>query len=153
VDVALQVEPFVSAGVQDGTIEIFKTMDEAYLDQQMNMVIFSPQMMQRRDVGLRVLVAYLRGSRDYNAAIRQGLGRGEYKQIMAKHLAIKEPEAYETMIPMGIDLNGRINVASVRESLEIYRDAGMVPGGGEIDLQWIDQSLLEEARRILDQAP
>ncbi|HZR99948.1 MAG TPA: ABC transporter substrate-binding protein [Chloroflexota bacterium] len=152
VDAALQVEPFVSRGVQDGTVEIFKTMDEAYLDQQMNMVIFSPQTMQRRDVALRVLVAYLQGNRDYNAAIRQGIGRDEYKQIMARHLAIKEPEAYETMIPMGIDLNGRINVPSVRESLELYRDAGMIPGGGEIDLRWIDQSLLEEAIRILDQA-
>jgi NitT/TauT family transport system substrate-binding protein len=152
VDAALQVEPFVSRGVQDGTIEIFKTMDEAYLDQQMNMVIFSPQTMQRRDLALRVLVAYLQGNRDYNAAIRQGVGRDEYKQIMARHLAIKEPEAYETMIPMGIDLNGRINVPSVRESLELYRDGGMIPGGGEIDLRWIDQSLLEEAIRILDQA-
>jgi hypothetical protein len=95
---------------------------------------------------------YLRGNRDYNAAIRQGVGRDEFKQIMARHLAIKDPEAYETMIPMGIDLNGRINVPSVRESLEMYRDGGMIPSGGEIDLRWIDQSLLEEAIRILDQA-
>jgi NitT/TauT family transport system substrate-binding protein len=152
VDVALQVEPFVSRGLKDGTLEIFKTMDEAYLDQQMNMIFFSPQMMQRRDVGLRVLVAYLKGARDYNAAIRQGVGRDEYKQIMARHLAIKDPEAYETMTPMGIDVNGRINVPSVRESLVIYRDAGMIPGGGEIELQWIDQSLVEEAQRILDAA-
>jgi len=151
-DVALQVEPFVSRGLKDGTLDIFKTMDEAYVDQQMNMIIFSPQMMQRRDVGLRVLVAYLRGARDYNAAIRQGVRRDEYKQIMARHLAITDPEAYETMIPMGIDLNGRINVPSVRESLVIYRDAGMIPGGGEIDLHWIDQSMLEEALRILDAA-
>jgi NitT/TauT family transport system substrate-binding protein len=127
-------------------------MDEAYLDQQMNMVIFSPQTMQRRDLGLRVLVAYLQGNRDYNAAIRQGVGRDEYKQTMARHLAIKEPEAYETMIAMGIDLNGRINVPSVRESLEMYRDGGMIPSSGEIDLRWIDQSLLEEAIRLLDQA-
>jgi NitT/TauT family transport system substrate-binding protein len=152
VDVGLQVEPFVSRGVGDGTLEIFKTMDEAYLDQQMNMVIFSPRTAERRDVGLRVLVAYLRGNRDYNAAIRQRVGRDEFKQIMARHLAIKDPEAYETMIPMGIDLNGRINVPSVRESLEMYRDGGMIPSGGEIDLRWIDQSLLEEAIRILDQA-
>ena len=150
VEAALQVEPFVSRGLQDGTIDVFKTMDEAYVDQQMNMIIFSPQMMQRRDVGLRALVAYLKGARDYNAAIRQGVGRDEYKQIMARHLAITDPEAYETMIPMGIDLNGRINVPSVRESLVIYRDAGMIPGGGEIELQWIDQSLVEEAQRILD---
>lgn len=152
VDLALQVEPFVSRGLKDGTLDIFKTMDEAYVDQQMNMVIFSPQTMQRRDVALRVLVAYLRGNRDYNAAIRQGVKRDEYKQIMANHLAIKDPEAYETMIPMGIDLNGRINIPSVRESLEIYRDAGMIPSSGEIDLQWIDHSLIEEAQRILDQA-
>ncbi|SRR5579883_370827 len=152
VDVGLQVEPFVSRGVSDGTLEIFKTMDDAYPDQQMNMVIFSPRTAERRDVGLRVLVAYLQGNRDYNAAIRQGVGRDEYKQIMARHLAIKDPDAYDTMIPMGIDLNGRINVPSVRESLEMYRDAGMIPGGGEIDLHWIDQSLLEEAIRILDQA-
>jgi NitT/TauT family transport system substrate-binding protein len=152
VDVGLQVEPFVSRGVSDGTVEVFKTMDEAYLDQQMNMVIFSPHTAERRDVGLRVLVAYLQGNRDYNAAIRQRVGRDEFKQIMARHLAIKDPEAYETMIPMGIDLNGRINVPSVRESLEMYRDGGMIPGGGEIDLHWIDQSLLEEAIRLLDQA-
>jgi NitT/TauT family transport system substrate-binding protein len=149
VDVALQVEPFISRGLKDGTLEIFKTMDDAYLDQQMNMVIFSPSTAARRDLGLRVLVAYLKGVRDYNAAIRQGVAREEYQQIMARHLAIKDPEAYATMIPMGIDLNGRINRDSVRESLEIYRDAGMIPSGGEIDLRWIDESLLEEALRIV----
>jgi len=142
----------VARGVQEGIIDVFKGLDEAYPDQQMNIVLFSPQAAARRDVGLRVLVAYVKGIRDYDAAVRQGIGREEYKQIMARHLDIKDPEAYEAMIPMGVDPNGRINLPSVRESLEIYRDAGMIPGGGEIDLQWIDQSLLEEALRILDAA-
>jgi NitT/TauT family transport system substrate-binding protein len=149
VDVALQVEPFISRGLSDGTLEIFRTMDDAYLDQQMNMVLFSPTTAARRDLGLRALVAYLKGVRDYNAAIRQGVGKDEYHQIMARHLPIKDPEAYATMIPMGIDVNGRINRDSVRESLEIYRDGGMIPTGGEIDLRWIDESLLEEALRIV----
>ena len=65
------------------------------------------------------------------------------------HRSSKDPEAYATMIPMGIDLNGRINRDSVRESLEIYRDGGMIPTAGEIDLRWIDESLLEEALRIV----
>ena len=129
--------------------DLERTMDDAYLDQQMNMVLFSPTTAARRDLGLRVLVAYLKGVRDYNAAIRQGVNREEYQQIMARHLAIKDPEAYASMIPMGIDLNGRINRDSVRESLEIYRDGGMIPTAGEIDLRWIDESLLEEALRIV----
>ncbi len=66
--------------------------------------------------------AYLKAIRDYGAAIREGIGREEYKQIMARHLAIKDPESYETMIPMGIDPNGRINRASVKESLQLYRE-------------------------------
>jgi hypothetical protein len=82
---------------------------------------------------------YLQGVRDYNAAVRPGVSREEYKQIMSRHLPVADPAMFERITPVGIDPNGRINVASVLESLEIYRDAGMIPAG-ELDLSLIDQS-------------
>jgi NitT/TauT family transport system substrate-binding protein len=143
-DVAWQVEPFVSRGVQDGTLDIWKPLDQAWKGQQMVLVMYSPKFFQDRDVGLRFLVAYLAGARDYRRAIESGADKQEMGQILARHLAIKDPNAYAGMIMMGVDPNGEVDLATVREAIRMWQDEGSVPAA-EIRLDWIDDTLRKEA--------
>jgi NitT/TauT family transport system substrate-binding protein len=142
VDVAFQVEPFVSAGVAQGILDIWKPLDEAREGQQMNMLLFSPTFAQNHDVALRFLVAYLAGARDFRADAEEG--NPELGEILAKHLPVTDPAAYSGMIMMGIDPNGEIDVDSVRESLEIYQETGSLEPG-EVRLDWINDELRQEA--------
>lgn len=148
VDVAFHVEPFIAGGVAQGLLEVWKPLDEAREGQQMNIVLMSPGFFeQRRDTALRFLVAYLAGTREY-LADAQGGDRGELGEILAKHLAIKDPAAYKDMIMMGIDPEGAIDVESVEETLGVFQDDGSVPPG-DLDLSWIDDDLREEALSYL----
>lgn len=146
VDVAFQVEPFVSAGVAQGILDIWKPLDEAREGQQMNMLLFSPAFSKNQDVALRFLVAYLAGVRDFRADAESG--DPELGEILSKHLPVTDPEAYGSMILMGIDPNGEIDVDSVRESIEIYQDTGSLEPG-EIRLDWINDDLRTEALSYL----
>jgi NitT/TauT family transport system substrate-binding protein len=146
VDVAFQVEPFVSAGVAQGILDIWRPLDEAREGQQMNMLLFSPAFSQNRDVALRFLVAYLAGVRDFRADAEAG--DPEIGEILSKHLPVTDPEAYNGMILMGIDPDGAIDVDSVRESIEIYQDTGSLEPG-EVRLDWINDDLRMEALTYL----
>jgi len=146
VDVAFQVEPFVSAGVAQGILDIWRPLDEAREGQQMNMLLFSPTFSQNRDVALRFLVAYLAGVRDFRADAE--VGDPEIGEILSKHLPVTDPEAYNGMILMGIDPDGAIDVDSVRESIEIYQDTGSLEPG-EVRLDWINDDLRMEALTYL----
>jgi NitT/TauT family transport system substrate-binding protein len=146
VDVAFQVEPFVSAGVEQGILDLWKPLDEAREGQQMNMILFSPTFAQNHDVALRFLVAYLAGARDFRADAEANAP--ELGEILAKHLPVTDPQAYAAMIMMGIDPNGEIDVDSVRESLEIYQDTGSLEAG-ELKLDWINDDLRMEALTYL----
>jgi len=146
VDVAFQVEPFVSAGVADGILEIWKPLDEAREGQQMNMLLFSPEFAQNHDVALRFLVAYLAGARDFRDDAESGAP--ELGEVLSKHLPVTDPAAYGGMIMMGIDPNGEIDVDSVRESIQIYQDTGSLEPG-DVQLDWINDDLRQEALTYL----
>jgi NitT/TauT family transport system substrate-binding protein len=146
VEVAFQVEPFVSAGVAQGILDIWKPLDEAREGQQMNILLYSPTFAQNHDVALRFLVAYLAGVRDFRADAESG--DPELGQILSRHLPVEDPEAYGEMILMGIDPDGQIDVESVRESLEIYQQTGSLEPG-EVRLDWINDDLRNEALSYL----
>ena len=146
VDVAFQVEPFVSAGVAQGILDLWKPLDEAREGQQMNMLLFSPTFADNQDVALRFLVAYLAGVRDFRADAENG--DPELGEILAKHLPVTDPEAYSNMILMGIDPDGAIDIDSTRESIEVYQETGSLEPG-EVRLDWINDDLRNEALTYL----
>jgi NitT/TauT family transport system substrate-binding protein len=148
VDVGFQVEPFVSRGVADGTLDLWHPLDEAYKGQQMNLLLYSPQFIKNREAGLRFMVAYLAGARDYRRAIEGKGDRQEMDQILAKYLPVKDPKAYEGMIMMGIDPNGEIDLPSVKESITIFQETGSVPNG-PIQMDWVADDLRQQAIQLL----
>jgi NitT/TauT family transport system substrate-binding protein len=148
IDVGFQVEPFVSRGVADGTLDLWHPLDEAYKGQQMNLLLYSPQFIKNREAGLRFMVAYLAGARDYRRAIEGSGNRDEMAQILAKYLPVKDPNAYKGMIMMGIDPNGEIDLPSVKESITIFQETGSVPAG-PIQMDWVADDLRQQAIQLL----
>jgi len=144
VDVAFQVEPFVSAGVQQGILDIWHPLDQAFPNQQMNFLMYSPEFAKNQAAGLRFMVAYLAGARDYSRAISGKGDKTEMGVIMAKHLAIKNPKAYDNMIMMAVDPNGAIDLANLNAEIKIFQDAGVVQPGA-ITTNWINDNFRKQA--------
>ncbi len=147
VDVAFQVEPFVSAGIASDILDLWKPLDEAREGQQMNVILLSPQFAQNHDAALRFLVAYIAATRVYlkDAASSD---RTQLGTILAKYLSVTDPKAYDKMIMMGIDPNGEISQDSVEESLKIWQTEGAIEPG-DLTFDWINNDLRTEALSYL----
>lgn len=144
VDVGFAVEPFVSAGVKNGTIDLWRPLDDGWNKQQMNVLLYSPQFVKNRDAGLRFMVAYVAGARDYRRAIEGTGDKNEMGVVLAKHLAIKDPKAYGDMIMMGVDPNGQVNLPALTEEVKIFQDAGQVQPG-TVSTNWVTDEFRTQA--------
>ncbi|HEX6512332.1 MAG TPA: ABC transporter substrate-binding protein [Chloroflexota bacterium] len=143
-DVGFQVEPFVSQGVAAGLVEVWHPLDQAWANQQMNLLMYGPGFTRNKDAALRFMVAYLAGVRDYDRALKPGGNQAEMYQILAKYLADKNPDHYAQMIMMGINSDGQVNLDATRQELQIFQQAGTVPAG-DVKLDWITNDVRQQA--------
>src|SRR5262249_27161011 len=144
IDGALHVEPAVALGVEQGVFGVFKWFDEIYPDQQFNAVLYSPDFAANRDAARRFMVAYVRGARDYNDAIRKGRNLDEFAKIGAKYFPVKDLALYAKMRNMPINPDGRLNRQGMVDDLAWYRAQGLVQQPVDVDTL-IDYSFVDAA--------
>lgn len=149
IDVAMEIEPLITAGVEQGIIERFLDTSVYLPDAQVAVVLASPQFLASREVALRFMLAYLKGLRDFNDVFFHGAGdRDRVVQVMTQYTLLKEPEQWLKIRPPGLDPNGGVNVESLVDQYEFYKANGSLVG--ELDpRKVVDLSLAEEAVAIL----
>jgi NitT/TauT family transport system substrate-binding protein len=150
IDVANALEPFVARMERQDIAVRWKGNSEHSGNQQVGVIMYGPSFAgERRELGRRWMIAYVRALRDYNDAFgprRQG--RDRIVEILTKHTAVKDPRDYELMRPAGLDPDGKLAVDSIRQSLAYFEKAGHVRE--RVDLAAIvDTSFQEEAVRQL----
>jgi NitT/TauT family transport system substrate-binding protein len=143
-DAALQVEPFVAMGVEQGTFGVLRWMDEIYPDQQFNAILYSPQFTTNTDAAGRFMLAYLRGVRDYNEVIRKGRNVEEFAVIGAKYLPIRDASLYPRMRHIGINPDGYLNRPGMEDDLDWYLAQGLMQQRIDLDTL-LDYSFVEAA--------
>ena len=143
-DAALNVEPFVAMGVEQGTQGVLKWMDEIYPDQQLNAILYSPQFAANADAAGRFMLAYLRGARDYNEVIRKGRDVDEFAAIGSKYLPIRDTSLYPKMRHIGINPDGYLNRPGMEDDLSWYMAQGLVREPPDLDTL-VDYSFVEAA--------
>ncbi len=152
VDAAFQLEPLVTAAVEQGIATRWLGVDEVYPYQQVAVLGYGPSIGQDQPaLGHAIMRAYLKGLRDYNRAFRDGIGKAEIAAIIAKHSTVKNPAVVEAMTPVGLDPDGRINVDSLIEDQRFYVEKGTVPTPVDMH-QLVDHSYVEAALRALGPA-
>ena len=143
-EVGFQVEPFVSLGVQAGLVDIWKQMDTAFLNQQMNMLMYGPEFVKNKDASLRFMVAYMAGVRDYDRDIKPGGDATQLGSILSRHLPVKDPNAYSKMIMMGISKDGAVNAPALTEEIKLFQGSGTIQPG-EVKLNWVNNDIRQQA--------
>lgn len=149
IDVAMEIEPLITSGVEQGIIERFLDTSVYLPDAQVAVVLASPQFVADREVALRFMLAYLKGLRDFNDVFFHGRGdRERVVQVMTEYTLLKDPELWSRVQPPGLDPDGGVNVESLVDQYEFYKANGALVG--EVDpRQVIDLSLAQEAVAIL----
>jgi NitT/TauT family transport system substrate-binding protein len=153
IDAAIAPEPFNTFAREQGIAVRFPS-DAFYPRQTIAVVLYGPDFIAKRaDVAHRFIVAYLKGVRFYNEAIRDGHFAGpkaaELIDLMVKETRYKDPALYQKMVPNGCDPDGRVDRPSLEKDLAFYRANKFVENEtiGVADV--VDDSFVDAALKAL----
>jgi len=153
-DVALQIEPFVSIAEAQGIATRWRGVDDVYPGQQVAVLTYGPRFVaQSPDIAQRFMVGYLRAVRLYNEAFaaNNAAARAEVIPILTQHTAVKDPTLYDRMVYPYLNPNGYLNLESVRADFDWFNSAGQIEGRVEVDAV-VDHSFVDYALGRLGRA-
>ena len=149
VDGGVSLEPVVTLAERAGYGKVIMRDDEIDPGHQLAVLLYSESFAKRRDVAIRFMRAYLKGLRYYHGALKDGRLAGanadEIKAIIAESTPVKDMNVLGAMTPAGVDLNGRVNVASLKKDLDFYAEQGLIERpvdlGAMIDTSFVEAAL------------
>ena len=146
---AVQIEPFLSAALREGYAVDIMNSSEIYPGQQGGAVFYSGRFMtDRRDVAVRFMAAYLKGTRWFNDYLRGRADKKEFFEILKKYTTMDDAGLVARMRYPALNPNGYINLKSAEDDLRWYHEHGTVPKLPEMkDL--VDHSFVDEALKRL----
>jgi NitT/TauT family transport system substrate-binding protein len=152
-DASITIEPAATAALETGNATKIMGNDEYYPNQEVAVLIYSGDFLRsHRPAGLRFMRAYIKGVRYYNDALKGGKLAGptanDVIAILTEGTIYKDPDLFRKIVPNGVDPNGKVNVASMRRDLALYRQLGLI----ETDItaeQTYDPSIAAEAVKAL----
>jgi NitT/TauT family transport system substrate-binding protein len=138
VDAALVPEPAATLIVRSGVAARINKDDSFYPNQEIVVLAYSGRLIKNRpDVGLRFMRAFLRAARFYNDGLADGKFSGPNAEAVVKMVVeatmIKDPDVIRESVPAGVDPNGTLNIASMKQDLATFRDAGLIRTSVQIE--------------------
>lgn len=122
---AVQIEPFLSLAVSSGMAVEIIGLGELTPRQQGGVVIFSETFArERRPAAVRFMAAYLKGCRDADAYISGKADKKELFEIFKKYIPMDDYERFARMRLPELDPDGKMNMASVKQSAKWYQEMG-----------------------------
>lgn len=152
IDASVTTEPSATMAVERGVAVRLKN-DDPYANQQIAVLLYSGDFISKMpQVARKFMVAYLKGARFYNDALKDGRFKGpnaaEVIAILAQDTNVKDQALYRKMTPNGIHPDGKLNDASLNKDLQFYREQGYLEGVIALE-QVIDSSFAAEAVKQL----
>jgi NitT/TauT family transport system substrate-binding protein len=148
-DGAMQIEPLITKGEEDGVHVIFKDPSDYAPRAQIAITLASPQFVtDKKEAAKRFMIAYIRGLRDYNDAFVKGKNVEETIRIMVKYSTMKDPAVWRKVRPVGLNPDGYADASGIASDLAWYREKGYFVG--DVDLKKVvDHSLADYAVSVL----
>ncbi|MDC3414398.1 ABC transporter substrate-binding protein [Terrihalobacillus insolitus] len=149
IDAALQIEPFITKGSEEGIHTRFGDTTDYAPKAQIAMVLGSPKFVtEEKNVSLRFMAAYLKGVRDYNDAFNKDKGLDEIISIMTEYTAMKDPELWKNVGVTGLNPNGEMYNENIKDQYEMYKENGATEGELDFD-KAIDTTITEKAVEVI----
>lgn len=150
IDAANEVEPFVSQAVEKGVAVSLINMDKVVPYMQYAAIFYSKDFVsKKKEAANKFMVAYVKGLREYNDALRQGGERlNAIIDVMVKHTGLKDRKAYRDTIWAGLNPDGYVNKESIVDIQAYFSKTGDVPKTVPIE-QMVDNSFVDYAISVL----
>jgi NitT/TauT family transport system substrate-binding protein len=146
IDLAVSLEPLITAGVEQGLFVRWKGVDEFYPNDQSGVVLYAPRFAREQaEAARRWMIAYLKGVRDYNDAFTKQQGQEEVVGIINRSTTVKDPALVRKMVPAGINPDGRVSVEDLLFKQQWYLSHGAMAQpadvGRAVDHQFVDYAV------------
>ena len=148
VDAGVTTEPSATLSVLKGYAVVAKTDDETRPRHAVAQLLYSEKFAGNADLGKRFMKAYLRSIRYYYGAFKDGKLAGpnaeEIISVLTESTPIKDPEVYRTITPNGVNPDGLVDIPTLKEDQEVYRQLGWMESATTVE-QVLDMSFVEAA--------
>ncbi len=152
-DAAMPTEPFVTAAVENGSGVRIIGDDVIYPGHQLATLFYTGEFIKKHpDEANRFMRAYILGARDYNDAVvgthLAGPKGEDVISILTRYSLVTDPAVHRSLTAVNIDPDGKLNVLSLKEDVDIFRKEGLIEGSVDVD-KVVDTSIAEAAVRAL----
>lgn len=146
-DAAMVTEPNATKVVQGGSVVRFAESDVIYPSQQVAVVLYSGAFATKDPaLGTKVMRAYIRATRDYNDALKDGKltgkNAGEIISILTQATSQKDAKIYEIATSHGCNPDGRVNIASMKQDYQFFNEQGLITSNIDMD-KVVDHSFVD----------
>jgi NitT/TauT family transport system substrate-binding protein len=152
IEASLTIEPFATLSVDRGIAVAIMGNDRFYPNQEVSCILSSADLIKdHRDVIVRYLRAFLKGVRFYEDGLAGGKIAGPNADavidVIARHTSLN-PDLIRRTVPVSIDPNGHLNLASMRDDLAWYKGQDYVKGDIAVEAV-VDTTLSPEALKTI----
>jgi len=153
IDASLTVEPSITSILKADKAVRFLGVDELYPKFETAVVFYSEKFIKERpEDAKKFMRAFLRGARDYNDALDgdrlTSQAAADVIPILTEYSFIKNADVYKAMRSHYVDPNGTLNVASLKDVWQFFKDAKQIDGSVTVD-QVVDPSFAKWAAEQL----
>lgn len=153
IDASNTIEPYATDAVKNGYAVKVAGDDAFYPNQQISTIMYCSDFIKNhRDLAAKFMRAFIRGARFYNDALAGGKLAGPNAEaviaLLLDETKMKDPSVLREVTPPGVNPDGRLNVASLREDLAQFKAWGLIEGTVTAD-QCVDTSFAADAARRL----
>lgn len=154
IDAALTTEPNATRLENEGVAVRFADPTVSYPDQQLAVVLYADRFSQNKELGTCVMTAYLKGVRDYAAAMDEdgrmsGSQADEVVKIVTEATGVEE-DLYRKIVLNYIHPEGKVNKESLQKDLDFFTNQGALEGA-EVEVESIiDDSFVKSAGTELE---
>lgn len=145
-DAAMQLEPLITQGERQGILVPFPKDASAYApNEEISVVMYSPNFEKNTSLATRYMTAYLEGVRAFDNAFVYGKkNQAQIGAILAKDtgtsLSVLKAEAQPELDP-----NGHVSVSNIQQQINWYAQHGFVKTGYAaskvVNLSYVDAAL------------
>jgi NitT/TauT family transport system substrate-binding protein len=148
IDVAALSEPVRGAALAQPSLAVWKEYYDIYPNQQATAWVYSPQFAgERPDVGRRLMVALLKGIREFYDGMNRDVDREAIIDVVTRHLEVRDRAPYAN-VRVPVDPNGEFNVQLLQNDVDWYVANGFSPQRIDVTRS-IDRGFLDYALQQL----
>jgi len=149
IDAAFVMEPIVTRIVEQGLGVKITSLDQWAPGFQGGAIIYGEAFIKNSpDLARRFMVAYVKGLRDYNDAIKGKPIRKEVVEILMKWTPLKDPKLYDKLAWTALDPNGSVSTKYLMHEQEWYLKEGLIRQVIPLE-KFVDQQYVEHAVKVL----